>query len=280
MTVTLVNGSVNSDCFDPFTRRYGMTTVIEYADVSRLLKHIAGNVLLAEGKQVASSGGNEEAVKLAQKLGLDQQAIRYQKSGADISSTFDQFRLSAVEMAIWKAFCPTVYVEGTDAFKAYHFETVPLEVLRYWNKLKEQHPFDRFEIWTTEVPEVRTSDPLLIGVFEGVHYLLARWGKEAEAILSFSQVCDQVFDRLHHNFTLGSLPEIVADTILRLNVEFCEQSGNLSRVTRLRNWENNFFIPLTHCWRKIFVFVFQDILTSRKKYLNICTLCGRVKDIS
>lgn len=257
-----------------------MTTVIEYADVSRLLKHIAGNVLLAEGKQVASSGGNEEAVKLAQKLGLDQQAIRYQKSGADISSTFDQFRLSAVEMAIWKAFCPTVYVEGTDAFKAYHFETVPLEVLRYWNKLKEQHPFDRFEIWTTEVPEVRTSDPLLIGVFEGVHYLLARWGKEAEAILSFSQVCDQVFDRLHHNFTLGSLPEIVADTILRLNVEFCEQSGNLSRVTRLRNWENNFFIPLTHCWRKIFVFVFQDILTSRKKYLNICTLCGRVKDIS
>ncbi len=229
------------------------------------------NAMVAIPEQQQGFGGNIEGAKLAKKLGLKQQAVRYQMTGTDIRTTFAEFLLSENELTIWRNYCPTSYIEGTKEFEAYRFETVPVPVLKHWNELKQQHPFDHFEIWTTEQPARATaSDPLLIGVFEGGFYLLARWGKEAKDLLSYSEVCDRVYERFHRMFSLNELPPKVADTIRRL------QSELLGRVYRFKSWDTKLFFPRKHCGEKTLAFNFK---AHGDRVLSLCPSCGGTKDL-
>lgn len=249
-----------------------MAAAISESGVSSFLKRVLGNAMVAIPEQQQGIGGNIEGAELAKKLGLKQQALRYQMSGVDIRTTFAEFLLSGTELTIWRNFCPTSYVEGTEKLEAYHFDTIPVPVLKHWNNLKQQYPFDHFEIWTTEEPaKAVASDPLLIGIFEGAFYLLARWGKEAKDLLSYNEVCDRVYERFHHGFVLSELPTKVADTIRRL------QSERFGHVWRYENFDTKFFFfPRRHCGEKILAFNFE---AHDDRVLSLCPSCGGTKDI-
>lgn len=245
---------------------------VSESGVSRFLKRVLENAMVAIPEQQQGIGGNIEGAKLAEKLGLKQQAVRYQMTGTDIRTTFAEFLLSETELTIWRNYCPTSYVEGTEEFEAYRFETVPVPVLKHWDELKQQHPFDHFEIWTTEQRARATaSDPLLIGVFEGGFYLLARWGKEAKDLLSYSEVCDRVYDRFHEYFTLNELPKKIADRLRQL------QNTKLGRISR--SFQDDFrFLSITrkHCGVRSLAFEFLD---HDRRIHSLCPSCGESKDI-
>lgn len=249
-----------------------MNTVSD-SGVSSFLKRIVENAMVAIPEQQQQGiGGNIEGAKLAERLGLKQQAVRYQMTGTDIRTTFAEFLLSETEQIIWRNYCPTSYVEGTEEFEAYRFETVPVPVLKHWDELKQKHPFDHFEIWTTEQrARTNASDPLLIGVFEGGFYLLARWGKEAKDLLSYSEICDRVYERFHRGFSLEKLPVKIAETVRRL------QSERLAIVYRFKNWDTNFFFfPRKHCGEKVLAFNFEG---HGDRVFSLCPSCGETKDI-
>ena len=89
-------------------------------------------------------------------------------------------RLSDEELKIWTIFLPTVY--AGDQLKNYQYDTIPTEVLQDWKLVKDFGLFESFEIRT---PELRKQDPILIGVRQGVRYLIARW---AESLAPFEEI--------------------------------------------------------------------------------------------
>ena len=133
-----------------------------------------------------------EAVALAQELGLELQAKRYEKPLAE--STFTP--LTRDEVILWDSHCPTCYRPGggnnVRDLKDYAFDSVPIEVMRHWKTIKDNYAFDRYEIWTTE--RTRSTDPLLIGVIGQKLYLLARWGMESPGSLSVRDVAQSIYD--------------------------------------------------------------------------------------
>lgn len=132
---------------------------------------------------------NDEGVNLAKELGLEVQAQRLQKPLAENIFT----ALSEDEITLWHHHCPTRYIEGANVqpLEQYGFDTIPLEVMRHWKKIKDNYSFDRYEIWTTE--RTVNTDPLLIGVIGQKLYLLARWGLESPEQLSLREIAENIY---------------------------------------------------------------------------------------
>ena len=153
---------------------------------------VSPRVLLAQPLETSTfvSSGNKRISDLAASLGLDAQAKRYQKEYEIIPQLFANARLTNEEDVVWKAFCPRAY--GEREFARYEFDTIPAEVIEHWAQLK-QFAWDAFEIRTTEA--TRNEDPLLIGIYQGARYLLARWGEEAPKLLSFDEVKRRLKER-------------------------------------------------------------------------------------
>jgi hypothetical protein len=156
------------------------------------LSPVSPRVHLAKPKEqpIVMPRDSERIADLAKSLGLDVQAKRHRADVALIPKIFARAQLTREEEVIWGAFCPRVYTERE--FAAYQFDTIPAEVIEHWTQLK-QFPWDTFEIRTTEA--TKFEDPLLIGVYQNVRYLLARWGEEAATLLSFDEVKRQLKER-------------------------------------------------------------------------------------
>lgn len=133
-----------------------------------------------------------EAVALAKELGLELQAKRYEKPLAE--EVFKE--LNSDEITLWSNHCPTRYFPGGERpIEQYAFDSVPIEVMRHWKKIKDNYAFDRYEIWTTEKTRSNT-DPLLIGVIGKRLFLLARWGFESPENTSVEAMAREIHDRL------------------------------------------------------------------------------------
>jgi hypothetical protein len=225
----------------------------------------ARNVLLAiQAKARVSTVVDQHAVALATELGLAVQAKRYETRANDIKEQFAQYRHTAHEIAVWRKFCPTQYVMGSDTFANYAFDTIPVEVLEHWAKLKREYAWDSLEIRTTE--RTRNSDPLLIGTFGGEQYLLARWGNEAPDLISFDQVRERVCAAMR-DFDITSLPAKVADVIRNI------QHQSLERI--FSHGTPGFFAK-KHCGERMYNFA--DGSGHREGgNLHICTQCGTQK---
>lgn len=230
---------------------------------SDALQKVIDTALIALPETSAEAAeSNDEIALLAEKLGLERQADRYKKGGSTIPHAFASYRLSDDEVQVWARFCPTHYIEGSDAFRQYSFDTPPVPVLTHWALLKENYPWDHFEIWTTE--KTKSSDPLLIGVFEGVRYLLARWGKEAPDLISYAEVRERVCAELRNFFTIEELPEKVAAAIRGI------QFKSLTSVSRMSHWNNGRFFFRKHCKTRMLAFS----LWGSPGVFGLCPVCG------
>ena len=215
---------------------------------------------------------NSEAMELATKLGLVGQAERYKRGESKIPQVFASSRLEGHEETVWRMYCPTRYGEvegnGMRAISSYIFDTIPVPVLRHWSEIKEKHAFDSFEIWTTE--RTVASDPLLIGIFEGVRYLLARWGKEAPDLLPFAEVLEQIRARLRNGFDIKELPVKVAETI---RAE--EEKSPLHGITRHSHFNAGRFFFKKHCNERLMAFAFGGSYTVQ----GVCPSCGTMEKV-
>ncbi|PIT91214.1 hypothetical protein COU17_01755 [Candidatus Kaiserbacteria bacterium CG10_big_fil_rev_8_21_14_0_10_49_17] len=152
----------------------------------------ASAVLIARPKASASTLSEEEGEelsKIAKDIGLPIVADRYSSSG--VSALFSHVKMSDDELLIWQTYCPTKYRDTEKPrhrekkLRSYQFDTIPPEVLRLWDRVKDIG-FDEIQIWTTEkTPYV---DPVLVGTLGEDHFLLARWGEESPDTLSFNGV--------------------------------------------------------------------------------------------
>ena len=227
------------------------------------LKHVSGNVMLADlPESTLKHKPDGEAVELAKKLGLSRQADRYQKGTNGIAQIFATSLLQGEEADVLQWYCPTRYVEGTQQFEGYIFDTIPTAVLKYWAGLKEKYAFDAFEIWTTE--RTANNDPLLIGVYEGARYLLARWGKEAADLISYAEVRAKICESLCRQFTLEELPAKVAAVITDFHTKILEP------VRKMDYWNNGRFFFKKHCGERLMPFNFG----TGSRVDGVCASCG------
>lgn len=238
------------------------------------LRAVVANVLLATPAEM-SGDNNLRAAKLAESLGLHKQSERFKKlQDGEISTVFQAVRLDGEELACWEIYCPTHYVEGTEAFNKYSFDTIPVEVLEHWTNLKKKYPFDAFEIWTTERPLVRLPDPLLVGVYNGARYLLARWGEEAPDLLPFSEVLKRTLAMRCLGVEFASLPAGAVRGI----TNFLRQ--DVTAVVHRADddiWSKGAFFYKTHCGQRLMSFFFQG--RARSRYHGVCSVCGDTSTI-
>ena len=90
---------------------------------------------------------------------------------------------------VWRAFLPRTYQQ--DEWWSYHFDLIPLPVLRKIQEVKAARIFSRLEIWT---PEEMKQDPLCVGRdVSGAVYPIARWG---ESLLSYPNIRKQIRKRV------------------------------------------------------------------------------------
>jgi hypothetical protein len=211
----------------------------------------------------ANTTSDPEATKLASSLGLTRQAERHEHGADSIPIAFAEVRLKEIELGAWRIYCPTRYISGTPEFSNYGFDTIPKEVLARWAKIKADYAFDSFEIWTTE--RTAANDPLLIGTYQGAHYLLARWGKEAENLLPFAEVLEEVRRRLRFFFSIDELPPKVAET-----VRWFEERFPLTQVLRIPRNDGGLLWLKRHCGAPLMAFE----VGSAHEVMGICRGCG------
>jgi hypothetical protein len=96
---------------------------------------------------------------------------------------FAPARLVEDELLVWRNFCPSVslYEEATLFSNEKKIEDV-LVLYSRWIRSGLGYPFDEFQIWTS------AQCSLLVGVHQGVHYLLAQWGVGYTEPPSFEEV--------------------------------------------------------------------------------------------
>ncbi len=248
-----------------------MNTTLDKTWASDALEHVLANAMTATPQSV-DQGVNEEANKIAHDLGLARQAMRHTKVSEGIHTAFDDNRLAGEELGVWQVYCPTRYVEGTPEFSLYSFDSIPLPVLRYWKQLKAEYAFDRFEIWTVEKPRrTADSDPLLIGMYENVAFLLARWGKEAKDLLPYHEVRERVKVMMHRNFDVTKLPEKVASTIRIL-----QEKNIFEEVWPAYRMNEGHFFYRKHCGKRLMAFATSGFSGDPK---GICQVCGVAQNI-
>jgi hypothetical protein len=90
--------------------------------------------------------------------------------------------LTPDERLIWETFLPTSYIGKR--LEAYTFDTIPIHVLEQFREWKIRGVFDTFEIRTEE----RSLDPALFGIRDGKYWLLARWGRSDETLISLEEI--------------------------------------------------------------------------------------------
>lgn len=145
---------------------------------------------------VIPQGAREEVAAIADQLGLTAQAQRHLK--ASVESAFKP--LTSDEWTLWQFACPKQYA-GKELAN-YRFDTIPVEVLRHWKKIKEIFHFDEFVIRTTERTEADLVDPILVGYHGPNRFLLARWGDEAPESLKMTDIAEKVLDRARERAAL------------------------------------------------------------------------------
>lgn len=259
------------------------TTIAERSWAAEMLQGVAANARIAVPR-ITEPSEDDEASKLAKELGLIRQAEHHRKGAYSIPEAFASTILSGQELAVWQEYCPTSYTEGTEEFMNYQFDTIPLPVLRHWKSVREQFPFDSFQIWTTERPQIQLSDPLLIGIFQGVRYLIARWGKEAADLISFEEVRERVLQGLHDGFEISLLPQPIGERIRALQL-----AEEVPRRARYCRWylQDRVGLPLPsflleifarrHCGKPLSVFAFGP--RHREKHYGICPSCGSAQEM-
>ena len=255
------------------------TAIVERSWAAEMLQGVAANARIAVPR-ITEPSENDEASTLAKELGLIRQAEHHRKGAYSIPEAFASTILSGQELAVWQEYCPTSYTEGTEEFKNYQFDTIPLPVLRHWKSVREQFPFDSFQVWTTERPQIQLNDPLLIGIFQGVRYLIARWGKEAADLISFEEVRERALRMLHREFNIDNLPLPVRNTIHRL--QLTDTGLRWARYERDGHWSDGDVLPLLfpkrHCGERLRVFSFHS-MSHPFQYYRICPTCGDAQQI-
>ena len=141
---------------------------------------------------------DDEIALMCDDLGLKVQARRH-RSKRSIEEDFKP--MSELEIEIWNEFCPMLYEEKN--WGEYKFDKIPSEVVKHISFLKKNYPFDEIQIRTCE----KLADPLLIGIYGGSTYLLARWGLESPESLGLVEVYNILRrpERLVRNFWVGFL---------------------------------------------------------------------------
>lgn len=110
-----------------------------------------------------------ELRRLVEELGLDGQ-----RKLLSAEKKVNPFRTMTMhEYAAYKCFLPR-HVRVSD-----YANPIPIRVLEILALAKSLDFFTSFEIWSND------DDPLLVGVKDHQHYLLARWG---ESLLSFAEI--------------------------------------------------------------------------------------------
>ncbi len=247
-----------------------METIKERNWVAETLTPLHRNARIAQPKVVGSVGPWDESREIAKFLDLSAQAERYTKMHVgEITEVFASVRLEGNELEIWRYYCPTTYREAD--MSNYSFDTIPLSILKYWKEVKEKYAFDGFEIWTTERPRIIVGDPLLIGIYGGIRYLLARWGKETSVLLPFAEVRTRVYTALC-NFDLSQYPPRVVDVFFDLQ----ERYGPMRIMggKELTDVVFGSFFSKRHCGRKVQYFHF----TGNVSALMICPACGHTSE--
>ncbi len=231
------------------------------------LRRILDTAMTASPKETTPEQ-NEVASAIARELGLMRQADRHKKISNGIKAAFGDQLLEGEELAIWSAFCPSHYREGRAEFADYGFDNIPLKVLTFWKDTKANFAFDSYEVWTTE--RTMHRDPLLIGAYQGLRYLLARWGAEAADLLPYSEVRERVRASRRDRFKIEELPEMVAKTIRRI-----EERSPLYGIARRDDKNAGRFFFKKHCGQRLLAF---DV-RSMPGITGICSGCGGAKMI-
>lgn len=85
------------------------------------------------------------------------------------------------EMRIWSTWLPTEYTE--DELEDYRFDRIPQATLTEFEAAKSLGLFETFTLRSPETQKVQ--DPILIGWFNRIPYLISRWG---ESLRPFSEI--------------------------------------------------------------------------------------------
>jgi hypothetical protein len=260
------------------------TAIAERSWATEMLQDVAVNARIAE-PGVSESTGDEEVSAIAAELGLVRQAEHHRRGEHLIPKAFASTKLSGQELAIWQMYCPTHYVDGTEEFKNYQLDTIPVPVLRHWKDVKGKFPFDSYEIWTAERLLRRVGDPLLIGIFQKAQYLIARWGEEATDLISFEEVREHVLQGLRRGFEISLLPQPIGERIRAL--QLAENKPATVQYYRYY-WSHRTGLPIPlfiaemfarrHCGKPLSVFIF-DYGMWHNKYIGICSSCGSAQEV-
>jgi len=102
-------------------------------------------------------------------------------------------QITNIEMKIWKVWLPTRYVENPKSsnelnFKEYAFDRIPEEVLQEIECARALNLFNTLEVRT---PEIKAQDPILIGWFDKVPYLISRWGESLRPFEEIKQLVEE-----------------------------------------------------------------------------------------
>lgn len=104
------------------------------------------------------------------------------------------------EILIWQAFLPTSYNgyptkdkngyysftnHGNYSISSYHFDKIPYPVLQKLYGCMEAELYDRYEIWTPEIP---VPDPMLVGIRGEKTYMIARWAESDSNLVTINTV--------------------------------------------------------------------------------------------
>jgi hypothetical protein len=132
----------------------------------------------------------EEKQKLAMTIGLSSQAVMIaHEITREKAPTLDTPPLTKDEIMIWRSFLPTEYAYFPNSHygkaSEYRYDAIPHPVMAKWKECIDEGVFTKYEIWT---PEVRNTDPALVGYIGEHCYMLARWAESDANFVTFGDV--------------------------------------------------------------------------------------------
>ena len=247
----------------PYSRRYHTIRNIrlEESMLELFAKQRAFELKIGDEKQNEKS---TQRAELCKTLGLDVQAI----VSEDLNPADAYPECSKFDLGIWTNYLPTYYSKREGAWKNYHFDVIPHEVLEAIEIANGLPLFTDLEIWTAE--RNKYDDPIVVGVL-GSHpersrlsgnarfFLIARWG---ESLRPFEDISQEVLRTKFGNYGKPITPQATNALVERLQKVF---TGN-ERATV--NYDSKFFNR--HCRTR------RRIAKVGEQHILICPLCGDI----
>jgi len=170
-----------------------------------------------ENKNAEALRKLEQTIKVCQELGMFSQVNLAQYRIREIRKEamkecqigpeqLGYSKITEEDMKVWEVWLPKKYLEYQ--FSDYSFDQIPLEVTKEIKTVRALKLFDTLAIMTPEKVKV---DPILIGWFDGVAYLIARWG---ESLIPFNKIKELVKESQELERKGG--PKIVLSGLLML----------------------------------------------------------------